>query len=417
MRALILVPLGLVGLGCGSTPHDEPPDAMLPDASRPDASWRLADRMPRAFATDKTAVLAHPVIVPITYTNDPDIADINAFYGAYGASTAWSDEVAEYGVGAMTQGTPQDMGLKPTSATQKDLIDLMTKNLTGPTPAWGPADPNTIYAFFIPDGTTFTGAGSCCVTYDGFHNDVMVGSVDVAYSVNCSCPGEATFLGITNFQQESVTMSHEAVEAATDPHYSHVRGWTGTDDAHAAWSFTTVGELGDLCEYADTKIWTPNSSGYFVQRTWSNAAVKAGHDPCVGDPTEPYYQTVPLDPDSGFVSFRSQLDTAGGTRWAAKGTRIAVGASGTISLRVLADDNTAGPFQINVYDWNYFLGGVPDLDFGAVAGTYMPNDAASVSVHVLSADSVLGGGEAYVVETSPASGIGPTTLYYAVVLQ
>jgi hypothetical protein len=408
----------LVTLGCGGS-HGADVDAMptAPDAGSPDASWRLGDRMPRAIGRDKGAVLANPVVVPLTFTDDPNAANINAFYGAYGASTAWSDQVAEYGVGTLTGGTPRDLGLKPQSTSETQLFAVLQANMTGTSPPWGFPDPNTVYAFFIPDGVKFDDGTKCCQTVDGYHSNVMIGSTEVAYSINCACQNEADAYGITLMQDLGVTMGHEVVEAATDPFLDDV-AWEGTDDAHAAWTYADgPGELGDLCDLATTEIWLDDPSGFAVQRTWSNKAAAGGHDPCVGAGAEPFYETVPDDPDSAIITFAGSVDAAGGPRWFTKGTKIAVGATGTIKMRVLTDDPSAGPFTVAAEDFNTFYNsGAPYLTFTAISGQYMPDDVVTATVKVNGTDPGMSGGETYVVMTKPV-GTGPTTLYFALVVQ
>jgi hypothetical protein len=410
---------GSKGAGPDAAPEipdaaDGAPDAAPPppDAGPPADAFvgpsTLAGLMPQEVAFDSAAILAAPVVVPITYNNDPNLAGINAYYAALGASQAWTDQVSEYGVGAMTEGTPRDLGAMPGTETESNLLSTLSTHLTDG--SWGSADANTIYVFHIPDGVNFEG-NSCCGMYDGYHNETNIGGVDVAYAVDCACPSEATFYGITLFQDMGVTMGHEAVEAATDPHFATDTGYGYTDDAHAAWTYVTEGELADLCEYADTEIWLNAAGTNATQRTWSNAAAAAGHDPCVGDPTVPYYQGVPSDPDSGTVQFS-------GGNWNTKGLRIAVGATGTLTLTVLSDVPTAGPFKVVVKDYDQaFFQGSPYLQPGTITGTYNSGDSLTVPVKVLSTDPSMNGGETYVVETTPVSGGGPTTYWFGLILQ
>jgi hypothetical protein len=390
-------------------PADAGPDA---DLSNPSP---LAGLMPQDVLSNPTQILASPVVVPITFSDDPNQAFINAYYSAYGASAAWIDQVGEYGIGALSEGTPENIGAMPGSITEGDLMNDLMTNLTAG--GWGDPDPSTIYAFHIPSTVNYNG-GACCGNYDGYHFDTVINGVDVAYAVICSCPGEATQFGISLTEDMGVTMGHETVEASSDPFPSSAStaAYASTDDAHAAWTYATEGELGDLCQYADTEIWLNAAGTNATQRTWSNAAAAAGHDPCVGAPTEPYYQSVPTDPDTGTVTF-SITDASGSNSWATQGTRVAVGSTGTISLQVLSDVPTAGPFTIAVQDLTAFQGGTGHLQFGAVTGTYNSGDTATVSVHVVDADPSMTGGEAYVVETSPAGGGGPTTYYFALVIQ
>jgi hypothetical protein len=421
------LPYLLVLAACGSSSHGHPdagspdanpsfPDADLggADAGLPDADLSapspLAGLMPQEIALNPGVELANPVAVPITYSDDPNLAFINAYYADLGASSAWTDQVAEYGVGALSEGTPQDLGPTPGTVAESDLLGALTTNLVPG--AWGDPDPSSIYVFHIPAGVNYQ-SNSCCGKYDGYHFDTTINGVDVAYAVVCSCPGEATYYGITLPQDMGVTMGHEAVEAVTDPFIATSSAYSITDDAHAVWTYVTGGELGDLCQYADTEIWLDAAGTDATQRTWSNAAAAAGHDPCVGAPRVPYYQSIPTDPDTGTVTFSAP--STGSASWNTVGTRVAMGATGTITLQVLSDVPTAGPFSITVQDLAAWNGGTGHLQFGAVSGTYSSGDLATVSVQVVDADPKMVGGEAYVVETKPAS--GPTTYYFALVLQ
>ncbi len=155
-----------------------------------------------------------------------------------------------------------------------------------------------------------------------------------------------------DLQGLTITAGHETLEASTDPRVEFVekRGWSEVDDAHAAFEFVTEGELADLCEFASTSDWvSPPDMDYSIQRTWSNAAAAAGHDPCVGDPTTPYYQAIPDDPDVGTVDYEGFQQPTGGTK-------IAIGATGTVNLTVYSDTPTAGPFEVALFD----LDGTPD---------------------------------------------------------
>src|SRR5207302_10400729 len=105
-------------------------------------------------------------------------------------SAAWTSQVSEYGVGAFTA-TTQRLATAP--ATDQAAIDAITANTTGNNPKWGATDADTVYMFVIPKGGAFDdGTGSlCCSDYFGYHFDAMVGTVDAAYSIVCSCDDPA----------------------------------------------------------------------------------------------------------------------------------------------------------------------------------------------------------------------------------
>jgi hypothetical protein len=206
---------------------------------------------------------------------------------------------------------------------------------------------------------------------------------------------------MTKLQVTTSTLSHELVEAATDPRFDPP-GYSVVDDNNFAWSYGTDPELADMCQYATTAYWTGASgidAKYALQRTWSNAAAMAGHDPCVGDATTPYYQSVPEQPDSEAL-------TIDGSSFTTQAKKIPVGMSGTIKVHVYADDPSAGPFTITLDDL-----GLKTLTFTQPTGTYMPGDDIDVQVMVTASDPALGSkAEAFEVVTAPAS--GPTTFYY-----
>ena len=375
--------------------------------------------MPQVVNLNNTqSTLSAPNVVAITYDNDVNRADIEAFFVQWAKSYSWATLTAEYGVGPLSAGTPQHLsGNAPVAPTDGQVRGLLMQYLTGVTPAWGAPDANTIYAFFFPAGSIVDdGTGSkCCTDYDGYHSDVQIGPVDVAYSIVCQCPGfdgdNINGIPFTDMQQLTIAAGHETVEAATDP-YSYNPAWAQTDDAHAVWTYVTDGELADLCETADTYAWTPPDMTYTIQRIWSNAAAAAGHDPCVGQPTEPYYQTIPDQPDD----VRIDIEDSG--EWSTKGTRIAKGMTGTVTLHVYADGQ-AGPFVISVDDYSYaYLGGSKFLEISTPPTPVNPGDSVQAMVTVMGQDPSLGGdAEAFVVTTAPVSGGGPSTYFFGLIGQ
>jgi hypothetical protein len=396
MRSSLLVVLGFMA-GCGTS--DGPPE--------------LGPLMPQAIAGTATAVMATPTVLPITWDGDPNRADIDAFFLQYAASPAWAMQTAEYGVGPLNVAVPRHL---PGSAatTDPEVRTLLTSSLTGPTPVWGAPSQNTVYSFFVPAGSSFddgTGA-KCCDGYDGYHDDVLVGGVDVAYAIQCACAAGSSS-SITPLQELTATTSHETVEAVTDPRPEHQLAFGDVDPAHEVWTYVTDGELADLCEFADTALWTaaPNMT-YTIQRTWSNAAARAGTDPCIGDPTTPYYQAIPDQPDDvTILSFGQNIAT--------KATRVAVGASGTITLQ-LAGTAGSGPFTVTALDVAtvYFNATSPLLTFVQPKGMFKLNDTVTIQVTVKAKDTKLGGtgAEAFEIDTKPVNG-GPTTYLYGLISQ
>jgi hypothetical protein len=128
----------------------------------------------------------------------------------------------------------------------------------------------------------------------------------------------------------------------------------------------------------------------------------------------PYYQTVPSDPDTGTVTFNIGFGS-----WNTRGLRIAVGDTRALTMTVLSDVPTAGPFNVVVEDFNQAVtggAGTAYLQAGTITGTYRSGDSLTVPVTVVGTDPNMGGGETYVIKTSPASG-GPTTYWFGLILQ
>jgi hypothetical protein len=400
----------LVVLAACSSSDPAKPDAELP---QPDAAGPLAlgPLMPQAIALDASAVMATPTVMPITFDVDANRGDIETFFPQYAASSAWADQTAMYGVGPLTIATPQHVSTAPVT-TDAMAEALIRTNTSGATPAWGAASASTLYSIFIPESTTFDdGTGDlCCQDYDGYHDDFMVGGVDVAYAIHCVCPNFPP-PGVTALQELTTTAGHETVEAATDPHFETDEAFDDVDAAHEAWTYVTGGELADLCEYADTAYWTdaPGMT-YTIQRTWSNAAAAAGMDPCVAGAPATYVQGVPEQPDSAVIApYGVDVTTTS--------LKVAKNATGTLTVHLAGTGQ--GPFTVKAFDIGTEFGASsPYLTFVQPTGTYNVGDTVTISVTVKASDPGLGssaGAEAFEIDTVPAS--GPTTYYWGLVSQ
>jgi hypothetical protein len=411
-------------VSCAVACHSSSPshDQQTPDAPNTvgDASGQtdgsgssasgLGALMPQETAGDPSAVMTTPNVVAITYDNDPSRSDIEAFYPQYAASSAWALQTAEYGIGPLTVGTPLHLsGTPPTSDSA--LQKVISANLTGSSPAWGAPSESTLYSVTLPINSKFTDdmGQSCC---GGYHDDFMVGSVDVAYSVQCPCTNNSFPPPVTALQALTFALSHELVEAATDPRYEHDYAWGDLDVAHEVWAYITDGELADLCEFTDTVLWNdaPNMT-YTISRIWSNAAARAGTDPCLGAPTTPYYQSVPEQLDDAVIELF-------GTSTVTKATKVAVGATGMITLHV-AGTAGAGPFKVSAVDVaSLYFGAKAVLTFTQPTGTFALGDTVSIPVTVVAKDPNLGGSgaEAFEIDTQPTGG-GPTTYFYGLITQ
>jgi hypothetical protein len=131
--------------------------------------------------------------------------------------------------------------------------------------------------------------------------------------------------------------SHELIEAATDPFADLDPAFATVDADHIAWAVALGGgEVGDLCAGDSASFVKFPELPYVVQRSWSNAAAAAGHDPCVPTVTkDPYFAAAPVP-----------VDTVAGPGVSTTGVLVAPGTPRTIDLDLFSDGPLAGPMTV-----------------------------------------------------------------------
>ena len=293
------------------------------------------------------AVLATPRVVEVYWADDAEAAMLHDFVGKLAVSSEWTAMVGEYGVGAITVATPVTLAANaPTTAVDADLQAILTANLDGTHPEWGPVDAQTLastmFLFHTPPQTQLTfGSIHSCQQFNGYHSVMGLGASNVVYGVSDNCPAPS-FLA-TRLDFETAALGHELVEATTDP--VPTTGYDHIQTALFGWSWEGGSELGDLCEDFSTSWVKPADLGYTIQRTWSNASAAAYHNPCVPVPaTEmPFLGAAPV-----------QLDTVmfpiGNQSIAATGTLAHVGQPVTIAVALFSDAATGGAWQVGATD-------------------------------------------------------------------
>jgi hypothetical protein len=332
-----------------------------PDASPPDAGSTYP-----AFSVDAPqvvsqggSVLDSPKVQPVFFPGFDYATQLTDFAAKLGTSEYWA-VLSEYKVGAITSATP--IALTSAQIDPADIGDItdayiqswLKARWDGSHPEFGTApDPSTIYALFyppatnvylsggptpdggVPDGGGF-GSQKSCTSFGGYHGDVIIGGKAIAYAVLPECP---SFGGMVGVNAVSATTSHELSEAATDPFPTTAPAYGQVDLDHVAWMFFLGGgEIGDMCAQFPTSFYKDPDVGYVVQRNWSNAAAKAGHDPCqpvAGAPA--YFNTMPVFGDS--------ITTRGGAL--TKGIDVPVGQSKTLELDLFSDGPTSGPWAVS----------------------------------------------------------------------
>lgn len=369
--------LGLAG-ACGGTTVDAPAQpattddaggttAPVADSAPPDDP--LNPNYPGAHAPiplvdfNGGKIMTSPNIVTITFDGDP-MRDRLESFGDLITATPWWDAVSagycdKGGTPCIGRGTGGGHVHLPASGTTSFTDSSQGKPSTiqqfikdqvaaGTFPA---PTVNTLYAIYFPDTVTIDldGSGSCS-SFGAYHNTLSLTSpVDADGGVSDAGGGAQVITPYAimprcspNETETTISASHEFIEAATDPDI-------GINDIafymnDQLWAFAG-GEVGDVCvDFTGSGADQYLESGFIVQRSWSNKAAKASHDPCVpATPGEAYYNVAPK---------------AGSEQI----TLTAVGQTKTIELDAFSD----GPMDdwtVSAIDFASFQGGASSLGF------------------------------------------------------
>jgi hypothetical protein len=154
------------------------------------------------------------------------------------------------------------------AVTDADLMALVQAQINKGALRW---DPQAVYFVFTPPNTLVhggkRGGGTSCKDLCGYHQHASlslhgVGLADVKYGAipHGDCPDGCTVRGVNvngpALDQETITLSHEIAEAATDP---DLDAWTTHHGDN---------ELGDLCNGGFAADWSGEK--FAVQDLWSN---------------------------------------------------------------------------------------------------------------------------------------------------
>ncbi len=287
LGSLTLAALAQV-VGCGSS-HDPPSTGFdLPTAE-----------------TLGGQILTSPRVQPIYFSGFPYGQEMDTFLQLMAGSAYWPEVVSEYGVGALTAlaGYPTAVAV-PADVTDTQLPDLLSQVFVEGAATLGPPRGDTVYVLFLSPATTLTAMGQVfCKDFGpgAYHDEWTVGGVLVAAAIVPACTASPFDDRLGGADVLTPSVSHEIVEAVTDPFGSSSPAYTGIDGAHVLWAMAVNGaELGDLCENEQPTLVSPSDIGFPVQRIWSNASAHAGTGPCVPVPEgEIYFNAVAAMPDHG----------------------------------------------------------------------------------------------------------------------
>jgi hypothetical protein len=307
--------------------------------------------------------LATPKVQPIFFSNDDPsyVAKTTDFTTKVGATKYWAATTSEYGVGPLEQLPPVQLMETATGTIDDAGIQAwLAGKLNANDPQFAPPDDNTIYAIIYPAGFVITEGGQqSCQAFGGYHSNLALDAAhnmqDVPYIVLPRC---ADFGGIKGIDAVTAALSHELIEAVTDPLPMSNPAYATTDNAHVYWVRALGGgEVGDMCAQNPGAFTKFDEIPYMVQRSWSNQAAAQGHDPCQPPVDgQPYFNAAPVMTDTIAYSVFGQTVNV-------KGVKIPVGQSKTIEVDLFSDGPTNGPFSVHADDFAQLMGQQPHLEF------------------------------------------------------
>jgi hypothetical protein len=319
--------------------------------------------------------LAAPKVVTVTYAGYP--YDVKGYMSELVQSDWMTAVGADYGVGlgSLAGSIVLDGGPTggPTTITDPEITDMLAALINdGGIPA---PTADTIYMVAFPESTVITAAGGMsCANFGGYHNFfVLDGGTNAVYCVLPTCPAQNGSV-LTTEDVLDEDLSHEFIEAATDPAPTNTQAGYDIRDFSNPWSYD-YGEVADLCVWAYP--YHASDGGLPATRVWSNTAATAGTDPCIPVPSADIYFNVSIDPQTTVyvdAGASDQTITFNVTGWStasmmAWGAWAVPGPLGTIDPTALNPllDGTNYPITFNNGDMATMTLTVPG---GTASGSY-----------------------------------------------
>jgi hypothetical protein len=342
------------------------------------------------------SVMKTPVFQSISFSGYDQTAQMDDLVATIGATSYWEGAVGEYGVGTPTVQPPVHLTEAAPSSIDDTAIQTWLQQKVAAGGGFMAPSASALYVISYPANTTITLQGiTSCQQFGGYHNSTTVNGVSVAYAVVPEC----TFPNMTTLQTTTGSASHELAEAVTDPTpFATPPAYAQADATHLYWELILGGgEIGDMCAQWPTSFFVPPSFAYQVQRPWSNAAAKAGHDPCQPElPGEVFFNSVPIMSDTVQISSQGQSYPTGGIQ-------IAQGASRTIPVQ-LYSEAPVGPWNVAATNWPNTAA---NLSFAWDKASGQNGDTLQLTITVNAFDASLGG-DSFVIESQ----MGSTVTYW-----
>ncbi|MEP7119690.1 MAG: hypothetical protein ABJE95_02225 [Byssovorax sp.] len=340
----------------------------------------LPQQLPRIVSSGGPT-LTTPVVQAVFFAGESPakMALLDDFFHKLAGSAYWAATTSEYGVGPLTVAPAVTLAEKALDVVHDAgirgwLADAIT------TKKLPPPIPGEVYLLYYPSGITVIddAGGVGCKDYGGYHTDMVVNSQVIAFAVMPHCDSYSAHLApgdvVAGDAMTTGLTSHELIEAVTDPELSNGPAYQTIDDAHVAWQqYLIGGETGDSCEQQPGIFSLDPGLGYTVQRTWSNAAAAAGHDPCVpeGAPYIGAFPRVPL------------LDVLGTGRLA---VLVPLDHTVTIPLDFVGEDPAGPAWTVKAIDHSTLWGGPKQLELSIDKTTGKHGDVAMLTIHAVALD-------------------------------
>jgi len=317
---------------CSDGGAEPAPDAGV-EASAPEAGFSPAEHPPAPIITSSGgSVLASPKVVVVTFSNEPFASDLETFAQTLGSSSYWAATTGEYGVGPLAYAGAVHVDAPPATTMSTDALESwLASELDGTHPEFPSYDPSTIYAIVMPKGAGIQVDGAPpCASSPAYHYEIDSGAQHIVYAAINRCD---PLFGLSGIDYLTAGLSHELVEASTDPLYISAPAYDGPAAKYTDWNLVTGGEVADFCTPMNDVYFKPSDFPFTVQRSWSNAAAAAGHDPCVPAFAGPYFAAVPVLPDTLKGTYYGQAFTS-------EGVHVALGASVDVEVDLFSDAPT-----------------------------------------------------------------------------
>jgi hypothetical protein len=340
----------------------------------------LSEQLPR-IVDSGGPTLTTPVVQAVFFAGESPakMALLDDFFNKLVGSAYWAATTSEYDVGPLTVAPAVTLAEKALDVVHDAgirgwLADAIT------TKKLPPPIPGEVYILYYPSGTTVIddAGGVSCKDYGGYHTDMVVNGQVIAFAVLPHCDSYSAHLApgdvVSGDALITALTSHELIEAVTDPEFSNGPAYQVLDDAHVAWQeFLIGGETGDTCEQQPGAFVLDPGLGFMVQKTWSNAAAAAGHDPCV-PADSPYIGVFPRLP---------LVDVSGTGRLA---VLVPLDHTVTIPLDFVGEDPAGPAWTVKALDHSTLWGGPQQLELSIDKSTGKHGDVATLTIHAVALD-------------------------------